>query len=384
MDIDNSLKKERILKFMKQTKLVLLLFVISFALILEIPLVKGSYVVAGVKTKINFEYDGHTTNFVTYKTTLIDAVREQGINVQEQDLFNKDRDTRLNGGEVNVEVLKSWPIVISDNGHYISGRTVYDDPRRILEQNQVRVWPEDIVTTDLVLNPVEVGGIGQMVIIQRAPVYKIAVDRKIKEVRTWDRNVQMIIERSATKLNPNDIIVPGVKESVSNGSTISITRINYADISKTESIPFQTVYQGSTSLAFGTIKAIISGITGSKKDTYRITYKDGDEVSRSLMASKITQAKRDAKILRGAVIGKASYVNAGVYPAMSTAFRGYKGRYLFVTNLNNGKSVKVKVVDFGPRVETGKIIDLSQDAFEALGVSHSQGIIQRVMVELLD
>lgn len=391
-DIINKFKKEKILKYMRQTKLVLLLFVLSLALILGIPITRGSFVVAG-RTRINFEYNGHRTHFVTSKTSLIEAVREQGVNVNDQDLFDPPRETVLSGGRLEVRVIKSWPVIISDNGQKLHGRTVYKEPDRILAQNKIRTWPEDIIRTELILNPVEAGGAGEMISIRRAPVYKVAVDGKLREVRTWDRNVKKIIEESATKLNPNDIVSPAVSESVSNGSVINITRINYADIAEMESIPYKTVYQGSTSLAFGTIKAIINGITGTKKNTYRVTYKDGDEISRRLTGATIVRAKRDAKILRGALTGTCKWgpyyeTNYGPY---TTAFHYAKkehnpawiGHYILVTNLANRRSVKVKVVDAGP---TDGILDLSTTAMREIGGANVTffGRIDNVRVELLD
>jgi rare lipoprotein A len=43
------------------------------------------------------------------------------------------------------------------------------------------------------------------------------------------------------------------------------------------------------------------------------------------------------------------------------------GTQLLVTNLNNGRTVKVKITDRGPFVE-GRIIDLSFTAAQALGM----------------
>jgi uncharacterized protein YabE (DUF348 family) len=387
VDTKNTFKKEKILKFTRQTILVLLLFVLSFILNMETPSVKGSFVVAGVQTRIILKYEGKKYNFLTYRNRLEDALKDQGIETYDQDLFSTPRDMVLNGQEIKVEVNRSWPVMIDDNGQKIHGRTVYGEPLKILEQNKIEVWPEDIVDSELILNPIEAGGAGQQVLIKRAPVYKVLVDGKTKEVRDWEGDVGAIIEKSATKLNPNDIVSPKIGEKVSSGSTIVITRINYADVSNTESIPFTTVYEGSTSIAFGTIKSMVSGITGSKKNTYRVTYKDGQEVSRRLISSTVTQQKRDAKIIRGAVTGVCKWgpyyeTNYGPY---TTAFHypGYKGRYILVTNLANGKSVKVKVVDLGP---TNGLLDLSTTAMREIGGPRVTffGKIDKVSVQLLD
>lgn len=54
------------------------------------------------------------------------------------------------------------------------------------------------------------------------------------------------------------------------------------------------------------------------------------------------------------------------------------GTYVKVTNLDNGKSVRVKINDRGPFVQ-GRIIDLSKSAFSQLG-ELSTGLL-RVRVE---
>jgi hypothetical protein len=230
--------------------------------------------------------------------------------------------------------------------------------------------------------------VGQLVTIKRAPLYTFQVDGKVKEVRTWDEKVGTIVEKSKTKLNPNDIVSPGLNAKVASGALIKITRINYAQVTETKSIPFETIYQGSTALALGQSKSSVSGIIGSKKITYKITYKDGNEVSRVIISSSIIQQKRDATILRGAVTGVCKWgkyyeTNSGPY---TTAFHypGYRGRYILVTNLTNGKSVKVKVVDVGP---TNGLLDLSTTAINQIGGMteiYNTGYMSSVMVQIID
>jgi len=381
--VDTKDKKIKIslFKLIKRTELLLFIFILPI-LLSGGRAVKGNYVVGGVESKISLYYDEEFYNFTTFKTILFDAVTEQGFKIYEQDIFSISRDTELKGGEYEVNIVKSLPVVISDEGEHIIGRTVYSKPEKILEQNNIKYWPEDKLSIELITDPINQGGVGQLVTIKRAPVYNVRVDGKIKEIHTWDNLVSNIVEKSETKLNPNDIVKPGLKEFVGDGSTITITRIEYAEATETKAVPFTTIYKGTTTLAFGATKVSQSGINGQKKLTYKITYKNGEEVSRILIASTITRAKQDAVVLRGAVTGKASYVSAGIYPSMSTAFRGYMGHYLLVTNLNNGKRVKVKVVDYGPKLGTGRIIDLGEDAFAAIGDPDSGGL-HNVMVELL-
>ncbi|MDD3481066.1 MAG: G5 domain-containing protein [Patescibacteria group bacterium] len=352
--------------------------------------VKGSYVVAGVETPVTLTYDGELYQFVTYKTELLDAVTEQGFRIYDQDVFSVSRETKLNGAPVSVNVVKSLPVVINIDGEHTMGRTISGKAETILYENNIEFWPEDILSVELITDPIKQGGVGQLVTVKRAPEYKIKVDDKVKEVHTWATKVAEIVEKSETKLNPNDIVKPGLKEEIEGGGVITITRIEYAEISETDPIKFNTVYKGTTSLALGQTSAQVSGITGQKKNVYKVTYKNGEEVTRTLVTSKVTKVKRDAVILRGAVSGKCKWgpyyeTNYGPY---TTSFhyaltdRSYIGKYILVTNLSNGKSVKVKIVDAGP---TNGLLDLSTTAIEAIG---GMGGINlngyfNVMVELL-
>jgi uncharacterized protein YabE (DUF348 family) len=375
-----------LLRLVKRTELLLFVLVLPF-LFAGKGDVRGSFVVAGVQSHILLSYGDDKYEFDTYKTELLDAIEAEGITTYHQDVFNISRETKLYGQSVTVNITKSLPVVINDEGEHIIGRTVYSDPTLILEQNDIEYWPEDILSIELILDPITAGGVGQLVTIKRAPVYTVSVDGKKKEVRSWDDSVKKIIELSNTKINPNDIIRPGLKESVASGDTIKITRINYAKVSETKTIPFETIYQGTTLLAFGQTKAAVSGVSGIKKITYNVTYKNGEEVSRKIIATKITKYSRNAKILTGVKTGQCNWgpyyeTNYGPYTT-SFHYPGYVGRYILVTNMANGKSVKVKIVDVGP---VGALLDLSTTAMRQIGGSMAtfHGHIDNVMVQLLD
>jgi rare lipoprotein A len=52
---------------------------------------------------------------------------------------------------------------------------------------------------------------------------------------------------------------------------------------------------------------------------------------------------------------------------MTAAMRGHMGRRAAVTNTANGRTVHVRINDYGPAKWTGKIIDLSYGAAIAIG-----------------
>lgn len=251
----------------------------------------------------------------------------------------------------------------------------------ILSENNIIVYPEDKVTTELILDPVTDGGAGQKIIIKRAPVYHLLADGKTIDIRTWDSAVSAVIEKSALPLSPKDIVSPSKEEKITPGTTIVVTRINEADIEITEDIPFNIVRKGDPGVPFGQDKVSQAGVTGKLVKTYRVTYKNRVEVARRFIKKTTTVSKKDKIIASGVVLGRANF---GYYTGMVTSFykSGYQGRYLLVTNLSNGKQVKVKIIGAGPF--NGPILDMGTEPFQAIGGRISDGFIPSVSVQLVD
>ncbi len=81
-------------------------------------------------------------------------------------------------------------------------------------------------------------------------------------------------------------------------------------------------------------------------------------------------------------VGKASYYRHPRYSGMIAAHRTLPfGTRLLVTNLGNGRSVTVVVVDRGPFIRN-RILDVSTSAAEALGF-RSAGIA-RVKIDMVE
>lgn len=282
--------------------------------------------------------------------------------------------------QIKGEVSKAYSVVVWDDNERRIVKSAYFNVEEILSENNIKVFPEDVLSSELILDPVSDGGAGQKIIIKRAPIYYVEVDGTVKQVRSWERSVSKIVAKTATPLGPKDQILPPADTDVTQGATIRITRINEADIDIFEDINFSAIEKSSTVVAFGQKKVIEPGKKGQRKKTYRVIYHNGIEVSRRLLSSVIVSAKEDKVTLFGIVTGRANF---GYYSGMVTSFyKGMTGRYLLVTNLANGKQVKVKIIGSGPF--NGPILDMGTEPFQAIGGKISDGFIPSVSVQLLD
>jgi rare lipoprotein A (peptidoglycan hydrolase) len=158
-----------------------------------------------------------------------------------------------------------------------------------------------------------------------------------------------------------------------------VTRINIEEITQTEDVAFKTVVQNDAKLGWQEKKITTSGQLGKKEVQYRITYKNGKEISRIVLGSKITQDSVAQVETHGTYmqLGKANagqgtwYAYQGGLFAASTTIP--KGAYAKVTNTQNGKSVVVQINDYGPTGK-GRIIDLDKVAFSKIS-SLGSGVI---------
>jgi uncharacterized protein YabE (DUF348 family) len=345
--------------------------------------VYGNSVVGTVETKIVLTMDGKTQSIITTQNTIEGSLIQNGISMAGNDITIPPLNTYLTGKSIEVQVVRATPVLISDNGQSWSASSAYTEPYDILKQLNVEIFPEDRVTAELIMDPALEGAIGQKVIIERAPVFTIYVDDTTLTVRSWATNVADLLTEKGISLGANDIVEPGKTSTLSGVSEITVTRINYADVTENINIPFETVYKIDASLGLTGKRVESEGSAGSKINTYHIVYKNGVEASRTLTSSVINNYAESRVVYRGALVGVASHVSDGTYNRlMVTAFKeAPRGTKLMVTNLNNGKQILVTVVDSGPYVP-GRILDLSPDAFRALG--GTTGLLSNIAAQIVD
>lgn len=208
-------------------------------------------------------------------------------------------------------------MVWDDNKREIVKSTSLES-NEILTQNNIKVFPEDIVTTDLITDPVIDGGAGQKIVIKRAPVFKVSVDDGVQTIRSWDKTIAEVINGKIT-LGERDIVIPDVNSQAIPGE-ITITRINVVETIETESIPYRTVEQKDYNMYQGKSTVTQNGINGVKKLNVRLVYKNGIEVDRTIISSEILQPVQN-KII---AIGVKPYSHEDLWNIMLQAQSRYR------------------------------------------------------------
>jgi rare lipoprotein A (peptidoglycan hydrolase) len=155
-----------------------------------------------------------------------------------------------------------------------------------------------------------------------------------------------------------------------------------------EDIDFKTTTKNDNKLGWREKKIETAGEKGVREVKYKITYRDGKEVSRVVLEKNITKNPVTEIVVQGTYVktgnakkGQGTWYafKGGLFAASTTLARG---SYAKVTNTANGKSVIVQINDYGPQGK-GRIIDLDKVAFAQIA-SLGAGVIGVKVEEVLN
>ena len=110
-------------------------------------------------------------------------------------------------------------------------------------------------------------------------------------------SVSDVLDELGIVVNPQDIVNLDLNYVVNDGDLIQITRVNEANIEELVAVKSNTI--NTTGLELFTTKVAQQGQDGQVKNTYRVTYQNGNEVSRQLIGSEVISPATDTIIETG-------------------------------------------------------------------------------------
>ena len=110
-------------------------------------------------------------------------------------------------------------------------------------------------------------------------------------------SVSDVLDELGIVVNPQDIVNLDLNYVVNDGDLIQITRVNEANIEEVVAVKSNTI--NTTGLELFTTKVAQQGQDGQVKNTYRVTYQNGNEVSRQLIGSEVISPGTDTIIETG-------------------------------------------------------------------------------------
>ncbi len=229
---------------------------------------------------------------------------------------------------------------------------------------------------------------GMVVSVKRAKPLLASVDGGTKEWETLFGTVEEALADAGIALDEDDIVKPGRDEAVHDGMNITIIRVEVREESVEKAVAFDKKANEDDKLSWRKTVVTQKGEKGVDRLTYRVSSHDGKEVARKLIKTERIKEPVTEITTQGTYVktGKSHTGAASWYAWTGTMAAANPwlpmGSYVRVTNVDNGKSVIVKINDRGPFVP-GRIIDLDKVAFQKIA-SIGAGVINVKMEEIVN
>lgn len=229
---------------------------------------------------------------------------------------------------------------------------------------------------------------GARIYITRARKINVNVDGGKQIFYTQAKKIEQALRENNIILNEDDIVKPELDALAENNTQITITRVTVEEQSVDKPIAFNKKVNEDDKLSWR--KSIITqkGEKGIERFTYRVSFHNGKEVNRKLLKKETAKEPVTEITTQGTYVklGKSHRGAASWYAWSGTMAAANPwlpmGSYVKVTNLENGKSVIVKINDRGP-FAPGRIIDLDKVAFAKIA-SVGTGVINVKMEEVVN
>ena len=251
---------------------------------------------------------------------------------------------------------------------------------QILGKNGFETSSGDIISQ----NPEELIASGNTIYIYHAtPI--VIIDGGVRlEAFTLANTVASLINEKGIVLNDLDVLTPNENTNIKTDLVIKIKRRVIERTTEVLEIPFAKISSENSEVSYGKVTIIKSGIPGKKEVEFEVLKEDGKTIKKKQLKETVLEKPEAQEESVGSriVIGKTDEALGSWYhafPGMYAASTTYPRKsFVRVTNLDNNKSVIVKINDYGPTIP-GRIIDLEAEAFKKLSPL-SKGVI-RVRVE---
>jgi resuscitation-promoting factor RpfB len=223
---------------------------------------------------------------------------------------------------------------------------------------------------------------------------RVVVKGKEHDVLTDAQTVGDLLSAMGITPDGDDRVLPPPSSPLAGVRTVRFVNVRSMTRTVQRTLAFDTEDIASTSITPGSSQVVRPGQDGAAVDTYLVRIANGHVTRRTFEDRRVTTAP--VTELRRVGVGATSSSSAPTntpspgavgsqtgdatwydppWSGLTAAHRSLPfGTMVTVTNLDNGRSVTVKIDDRGPYAE-GRIIDLSPEAFQVIaplgqGVAH--------------
>jgi len=261
---------------------------------------------------------GKETVFLTQASTLADAFKEAGIEVDSHDAVEPAINDTLVASDYQVNIYRARPVTVIDGATRLKVVTPYQTAEQIIADVGISLYPEDTTSltrsTDIVTD-----GAGLKLTINRAIPLVLDLYGKKTEVRTQTATVGEMLKEKGITLTENDRASVDLATPITSGLEVRIWREGKHTINADEAVAFgvEKIKDADREVGYKAVQT--AGVAGQRSVTYEVTIINGAEVSRTEIASIVTQQPQTQVEIIGAKPKGLAYTGGGTKTEWLTA-----------------------------------------------------------------
>lgn len=263
----------------------------------RLPVTAGA--TADSQALISLYADGQQRLFAADDHTVGGVLRRANVKLSPSDLVEPAVTAPVPRGQFNINVYRSRPVLINDGAKVHHLRSAYQSPRLLALAAGLIVYPEDRFRTEVISDIVGAEAVGEKVTIDRAKPVNVKVDGRAMVIRTQAATAGDALKGAGVVLGAQDAVSVDLKNPVTPGMTVGITRVSEAVVTLTHDLPrpVKTIQDPTVLKGQSTIKT--PGSDGQKTVTYRIHYQNGIETKRQAVQTVSETAPVAKVVLEG-------------------------------------------------------------------------------------
>ncbi len=182
--------------------------------------------------------------------------------------------------------------VITDGDQVVVHTTHATDPAHVLDEAGLSLGTEDSYTTQ------ESNGVSEIT-IQRKQTVTIEDDGQTIQVDSYGETVQELLSRMNVELSAGATVSAELGQQTYDGMILTIDRTVEALETYSKALPFETTYVDDDTLPQGQEKVVTQGQDGELRCISKVLYKEGREISRTVLEEQIVTEPVEQVIARG-------------------------------------------------------------------------------------
>lgn len=165
----------------------------------------------------------------------------------------------------------------------------------VLQEKNIKIGPYDKIDISMTEKLED----GLSISIQRAKKVNITTKDGNLFIMTTAATVEDALKEAKVAVDSKDKVLPAKDAEIKDGMLVSVIKVEEKMASQTMKVDFTNEVKKNESLAKGLVNVVRKGQPGEKQVSIKVTYEDGKEVSRQIVAEKVLKEPVNGLIEEG-------------------------------------------------------------------------------------